>query len=86
MSEVLSAYLRKAGFDLRIAADGASALQGWTQWKRDVVILDVMLPGMSGLEALQPRRADDEGAAVSILCVRGEEDDGLLGLKEGPDG
>ena len=49
VSGVLSAYLRKAGFDPRVAADGATALQEWTQWKPDVVILDVMLPGMTGL-------------------------------------
>ena len=85
VSEVLSAYLRKAGFDPRIAADGASALQEWTQWKPDVVILDVMLPGMSGLEVLQRRRADDDGAAVIILSARGEEDDRLLGLEVGAD-
>ncbi len=80
MSEVLSAYLRNTGFDPRIAADGATALQEWTQWKPDVAILDVLLPGMSGLEVLQRKRADDDGAAVIILSDRGEEDDRLLGL------
>ncbi len=85
VSSVLSAYLRKAGFDPRIAADGASALQEWTQWKPDVVILDVMLPGMTGLEVLQRRRADDDGAAVIILSARGDEEDRLLGLEVGAD-
>jgi len=85
VSSVLSAYLRKAGFDLRIAADGATALQDWTQWKPHVVILDVMLPGMSGLEVLQRRRADDDSAAVIILSARGDEEDRLLGLEVGAD-
>jgi len=85
VSSVLSAYLRKAGFDPRIAADGASALQEWTQWKPDVVILDVMLPGMTGLEVLQRKRADDDGAAVIILSARGDEEDRLLGLEVGAD-
>ena len=85
VSSVLSAYLRKAGFDPRIAADGATALQEWTQWKPDVVVLDVMLPGLSGLEVLQRGRADDEGAAVIILSARGEEEDRLLGLEVGAD-
>ncbi|MEO8518113.1 MAG: response regulator transcription factor [Dermatophilaceae bacterium] len=85
VSSVLSAYLRKAGFDPRMAADGATALQEWTQWKPDVVILDVMLPGLTGLEVLQRRRADDDSAAVIILSARGEEDDRLLGLELGAD-
>jgi DNA-binding response OmpR family regulator len=85
VSGVLSAYLRKAGFDLRIAADGATALQDWTQWRPDVVILDVMLPGMTGLEVLQRRRADDDAAAVIILSARGDEEDRLLGLEVGAD-
>lgn len=85
VSSVLSAYLRKAGFDPRMAADGATALQEWTQWKPDVVILDVMLPGLTGLEVLQRRRAEDDSAAVIILSARGEEDDRLLGLELGAD-
>jgi len=85
VSSVLSAYLRKAGFDPRIAADGPTALQEWAQWKPDVVILDVMLPGMTGLEVLQRRRADDDGAAVIILSARGDEEDRLLGLEVGAD-
>ena len=85
VSSVLSAYLRKAGFDPRVAADGPTALQEWRQWLPDVVILDVMLPGLSGLEVLQRRRADDDVAAVIILSARGEEDDRLLGLEMGAD-
>ncbi len=85
VSGVLSAYLRKAGFEPRVAADGPTALQEWRQWLPDVVILDVMLPGLSGLEVLQRRRADDDVAAVIILSARGEEDDRLLGLEMGAD-
>jgi DNA-binding response OmpR family regulator len=85
VSSVLYAYLRKSGFDPRIAPDGVAALQEWTRWKPDVVILDVMLPRMTGLEVLQRRRADDDGAAVIILSARGEEEDRLLGLEVGAD-
>ena len=85
VSGVLSAYLRKAGFEPRVAADGPTALQEWRQWLPDVVILDVMLPGLSGLEVLARRRADDDVAAVIILSARGEEDDRLLGLEMGAD-
>jgi DNA-binding response OmpR family regulator len=85
VSGVLSAYLRKAGFEPRIAADGPTALQDWAQWRPDVVILDIMLPGMSGLDVLRRRRADDDGAAVIILSARGDEQDRLLGLEVGAD-
>lgn len=85
VSSVLSAYLRKAGFDAIVASDGPSALQQWSHRRPDVVILDIMLPGMSGLDVLQRRRADDDDAAVVILSARGEEQDRLLGLDLGAD-
>jgi len=85
VSSVLSAYLRKAGFEPRIAGEGSGALQMWRQWKPDVVVLDIMLPGMSGLEVLQRRRAEDDSAAVIILSARGDEEDRLLGLEVGAD-
>ena len=85
VSSVLSAYLRRAGFDALVADDGPTALQEWRQRRPDVVILDIMLPGMSGLEVLQRRRGDDDQAAVVILSARGEEEDRLVGLDLGAD-
>ena len=85
VSSVLSAYLRRAGFEPVLAADGLSALQAWRERRPDVVILDVMLPLMSGLEVLRRRRAEDDHAAVIVLSARGEEDDRLLGLELGAD-
>lgn len=85
VSSVLSAYLRRAGFEPVVAADGVTALQAWREGKPDVVILDVMLPLMSGLEVLRRRRAEDDHAAVIVLSARGEEEDRLLGLELGAD-
>ncbi len=85
VSGVLTAYLRKAGFDPVVAADGPSALQEWRQHRPDVVILDIMLPGMTGLDVLRRRRAENDDAAVIILSARGDEDDRLLGLDLGAD-
>jgi DNA-binding response OmpR family regulator len=85
VSGVLQAYLLQAGLNAIVCADGPTALTEWTRRRPDVVILDVMLPGMSGLDVLRRRRADDDGAAVMILSALGDEDDRLLGLDLGAD-
>ena len=82
---MLSAYLSRAGFEPLLATDGVSGLQQWRERRPDVVILDIMLPLMSGLEVLRRRRAEDDHAAVIVLSARGEEDDRLLGLELGAD-
>ncbi|MEP6650004.1 MAG: response regulator transcription factor, partial [Lapillicoccus sp.] len=85
VSGVLLAYLHRAGFDAFVSEDGPGALAEWTRRRPDVVILDIMLPGMSGLDVLRRRRADDDTAAVMILSALGDEDDRLLGLDLGAD-
>jgi DNA-binding response OmpR family regulator len=85
MAEVLLAYLTKAGYDVDWAGDGSEAFQLWQRGRPDVVVLDLMLPGMSGLELLRRRRSLADGAAVIILSARGEEEDRLVGLETGAD-
>lgn len=85
VSGVLTAYLAKAGLDAYVCADGPTALSEWTRRRPDVVILDIMLPGLSGLDVLRRRRADDDAAAVMILSALGDEDDRVLGLELGAD-
>jgi len=85
VSNVVSAYLTKAGYDARVVADGVLALEVWQQWKPSVVVLDVMLPGLSGLDVLRRMRAADDSAAVIRLSARGEEEDRLVGLEVGAD-
>ncbi len=48
VSEVISAYLERDGHDCRVAANGPAGEQEWSQWRPDLVVLDVMLPGASG--------------------------------------
>ena len=85
VSEVVSAYLERDGHDCRIAADGITAEQVWAQWRPDLVVLDVMLPGMSGLEVLRRRRTDGDETPVVMLSARGEEEDRVVGLEFGAD-
>ncbi|ADB33465.1 two component transcriptional regulator, winged helix family [Kribbella flavida DSM 17836] len=85
VSNVVSAYLTKAGYDARVVPDGVKAVEVWQQWKPSVVVLDVMLPGLSGLEVLRRLRSADDGAAVIMLSARGEEEDRLVGLEVGAD-
>jgi DNA-binding response OmpR family regulator len=82
---VLSAYLTRAGYESLWASDGTEALSMWSRTKPDVVILDILLPTISGLEVLRRRRASADDAAVIILSARGEEEDRLVGLETGAD-
>ena len=85
MAEVLVAYLDRAGYQAQWIADGGQALLRWQQTSPDVVILDIMLPGLSGLEVLRRRRQDGDHTAVIMLSARGEEEDRLVGLETGAD-
>jgi DNA-binding response OmpR family regulator len=85
VAEVLIAYLNRAGYEVEWSADGAEALERWQRTSPDVVILDLMLPGFSGLEILRRRRRIGDHAAVIVLSARGEEEDRLVGLETGAD-
>jgi DNA-binding response OmpR family regulator len=85
VAEVLIAYLNRAGYDVEWSADGTEALERWQRTSPDVVILDLMLPGFSGLEILRRRRRTGDHAAVIVLSARGEEEDRLVGLETGAD-
>ena len=85
MAEVLLAYLSRAGYEAAWCADGAEAVHQWQRYAPEVVILDIMLPGLSGLELLRRRRHSGDHAAVIILSARGEEEDRLVGFETGAD-
>lgn len=85
VTEVLSAYLTRAGYEVAGSDDGSEALRTWPRFAPDVVILDIMLPSLSGLEVLRRRRRSGDGAAVIMLSARGEEEDRLVGLETGAD-
>jgi two-component system phosphate regulon response regulator PhoB len=80
-------HLAKAGFRISTASNGADALRLAQQDRPALVVLDLMLPGMSGLEVLDQLRADESGQeiAVLLLTARREEADRIKGLSQGAD-
>jgi DNA-binding response OmpR family regulator len=85
VSGVVEAYLTKAGLEPRVVADGSLALDVWRRWKPNLVVLDLMLPGLSGLELLRRMRADADPTPVVVLSARGDEEDRIVGLEVGAD-
>jgi DNA-binding response OmpR family regulator len=87
IAELIARYLQKAGWEPHVAAAGDEALAHVRSHAVDVAILDVMLPGMSGLEVCRALRADKQTAALPIimLTARAEEADRVIGLEIGAD-
>ncbi|MFJ8039376.1 response regulator transcription factor [Kitasatospora sp. NPDC096147] len=87
VAEVVVGYLRRAGHTVHHAADGPQALAHLAGHRTDLVVLDLMLPGMDGLEVCRRLRAGSDGRspAVIMLTAKGEEADRILGLELGAD-
>ena len=82
--DLLTAYLRSDGFEVAEASDGATALATIRRTEPDLVILDVMMPGMDGIEVLRELRKTSD-VFVMMLTARAEETDKLIGLSVGAD-
>jgi len=82
--EVVSLYLRRDGHSVIPAADGEEALRLYRQTEPDLVVLDLMLPKVSGLEVCRRIQADQR-IPVVMLTARGEEEDRIVGLGIGAD-
>ncbi|HOR16521.1 MAG TPA: response regulator transcription factor [Dermatophilaceae bacterium] len=83
--EVVAGYLSRAGLTVDEAADGMDALARARHTPPDLVVLDLMLPGLDGLEVLRRLRAERGNLPVVLLTARGEESDRVLGLEVGAD-
>ncbi len=81
----LKPYFRQAGFEVLTAYDGPEALRVARRDKPDLVILDLMLPGMDGLDVCRTLRQEGNMVPVIILTARVEEADKLVGLELGAD-
>jgi DNA-binding response OmpR family regulator len=84
--EIVGRYMERAGFETYTAPDGYQALDAATEHRPDLVVLDVMLPGIDGIEVME-RLQERSGPpiAVILLTARGEESDRLVGLRHGAD-
>ncbi len=85
VSGVVEAYLTKAGLEPRVASDGLTGASEWRRWRPDLVVLDLMLPGLSGLELLRRMRGDADPTPVVVLSARGDQEDRIVGLEVGAD-
>jgi two-component system alkaline phosphatase synthesis response regulator PhoP len=81
---LITSYLQREGYEIRSAADGPSALKTARLFKPDLVILDIMLPQLDGLEVLSQLRAESD-VYVILLTARVEEVDKVSGLSSGAD-
>ncbi len=84
LSGMLSEYLALQGFEVKTAASGESGISLLGSFKPDLIVLDVMLPGMSGFEVLETVRRTHE-TPIIMLTARGDEPDRIHGLMRGAD-
>jgi two-component system, OmpR family, response regulator ResD len=86
ITDIVSRYLVRAGYRARSARDGLEAVAAVAARRPDLIVLDVMLPGIDGLEVMRRIRHDhDEPVGVILLTARGEEHDRIAGLRDGAD-
>ena len=84
LTKLVSAYLKPEGYEVYIAADGNAGLKAARAFKPDLIILDIMLPGMDGIELLSRLRRESD-VYVIMLTAKTEETDKVVGLSIGAD-
>jgi two-component system response regulator ResD len=86
IGEVVCRYLQRAGYETHVAVDGFEAVEAAAAQQPDLIVLDLMLPGLDGLEAMRRIRANGaRRTAILLLNARGEESDRVIGLRLGAD-
>ena len=82
--KLVTSYLRPEGYEIHTATDGQSGLQAFHAFNPDLIVLDIMLPGMDGIELLNRIRRESD-AYVIMLTAKSEEIDKIVGLTIGAD-
>jgi two-component system alkaline phosphatase synthesis response regulator PhoP len=82
--DLVAAYLRQEGYEVRAAMDGPSGLAEARTFQPDLIVLDIMLPRMDGIEVLTRLRRESD-AYVILLTAKSEETDKIVGLSVGAD-
>src|SRR4051812_32198314 len=85
VSDVVRRYLERAEFEVTLAVDGQGALDAVAAQRPDLVVLDLMLPGLDGLEVCRRLRDTDPHLPVVMLTALGDEADRVVGLSLGAD-
>lgn len=87
IAQLIQLYLEKEGFSCRVCRDGLNALQVFQEQKPDLIILDLMIPGLDGLEVCARIRQKPgvKDPYILMLTARGEELDRIIGLSTGAD-
>ena len=84
VTEVVERYLVREGYEVASAADGADGLRLAREWAPNLVVLDLMLPSVDGLEVCRQLRRETQ-VPIIMLTARGEETDRVVGLEMGAD-
>lgn len=85
LAQALADNLEGEGYVMQIAPDGQAALERWAAWNPDLVVLDVMLPKLDGLEVCRQMRAAGYSTPVLFLSAKGQPEDRVEGLRVGGD-
>jgi two-component system alkaline phosphatase synthesis response regulator PhoP len=85
IAEGLKLNLTLHGYDAAIAGSGTAGLRMWKEWNPDLIVLDIIIPGLDGLSVLRHIRLEDEKIPVLILSAKGAPDDRIRGFSYGVD-
>ncbi len=84
-AEVLEAYLRRESYTVRLMADGLSGLEQAQRWQPDLIVLDVMLPGLNGTEVLAKIRRSSDVPVIMVTAIGDTPDHRIGALRYGAD-
>ncbi|MBX8596581.1 response regulator [Pseudomonas cichorii] len=85
LAELIASYLQRFEYDVTVVNRGDRALEGMHRLRPDLVILDLMLPGLDGLHVCRQLRDESPALPVIMLTARDKNDDQILGLETGAD-